>query len=134
VVLTGQRPPTEMPAVFASASALLVTLADSPALALTIPSKLQAYLAAGKPVIASLNGEGARVIRDAESGFTCPAEDAEALAAVVLRLNSLSPNERNSLGSNGRRYFNEHFEPSKRVRELIEHFQSISRHRRGKSQ
>lgn len=134
VVLIGRLPHTEMPAVFASASALLVTLADSPALALTIPSKLQAYLAAGKPVIASLNGEGARVVRAAEAGFTCPAGDAEALAAAVLKLYGLPSDERNRLGRNGHRYFEEHFEPSKRVRELIEHFRSISRHGREKLQ
>lgn len=127
VVLTGRLPKAEMPAVFAAASALLVTLADSPALALTIPSKLQAYLAAGRPVIASLNGESARIVKDAEAGFTSPAGDAESLAAAVLKLYGLEPDERNHLGSNGRRYFDEHFEPSKRVRELIEHFENISR-------
>jgi len=134
VVLTGRLPPTQMPAIFAAASALLVTLADSPAFALTIPSKLQAYLAAGRPVIASLNGEGARIVRDAEAGLTCPAGDAEALAAAVLRLYGLESNERNRLGINGRRYFDEHFEPSKRLRELVEHFQGISKYRRVEGQ
>lgn len=131
VIMTERLPPTQMPAIFAAASALLVTLADSPAFALTIPSKLQAYLAAGKPVIASVNGESARIVKVAEAGFTCPAEDAEALAAAVLRLYGLAPNERNRLGSNGRRYFDEHFEPSKRLRELVEHFQKISMQRKG---
>lgn len=69
VVLTGRLPHSEMPAVFDAASALLLTLADSPALALTIPSKLQAYLAAGKPVIACLNGVSARIVSDAEAPF-----------------------------------------------------------------
>jgi glycosyltransferase involved in cell wall biosynthesis len=116
-----------MPAVFAAASALLVTLGDSPTLALTIPSKLQAYLAAGRPVIASLDGEGARVVREAAAGFTCPAGDAEALTAAVLRLHGLAPEERSRLGENGRRYFSAHFEPTRRVRELIEHFQDMAR-------
>lgn len=134
VVLTGRLPQTEMPSVFAAASALLVTLADSPTFALTIPSKLQAYLAAGRPVIASLNGEGAKIVSDAEAGFTCPAGDAEALGAAVLKLYGLAPNERNRLGSNGRRYFDKHFEPSKRLRELVDHFQEISIQRRVKDQ
>lgn len=134
VVLTGKLPHAEMPAIFDAASALLVTLADSPALALTIPSKLQAYLAAGRPVIASLNGEGARIVRDAEAGFTCPAGDAEALAAAVLQLYGLAPSERSRLGSNGRRYFEEHFEPSKRLDVLIELFQGLSQKRKEKGQ
>lgn len=132
VVLAGRLPHAEMPAVFAAASALLVTLADSPALALTIPSKLQAYLAAGRPVISSLNGESARIVRDAEAGFTCPAGDGEALAAAVLQLYGLAPSERSRLGSNGRRYFEEHFESSRRLNELIELFQSFSRKRKEK--
>lgn len=134
VMLIERLPPAQMPAVFAAASALLVTLADSPAFSLTIPSKLQAYLAAGRPIIASLNGEGARIVRDAEAGFTCPAGNSEALAAAVLRLYCLAPNERDRLGSNGRCYFDEHFEPSKRLRELIEHFRKISLQRRTKGQ
>ncbi|WP_082794332.1 glycosyltransferase family 4 protein [Thauera humireducens] len=134
VVLTGRMPYAEMPAVFAAASALLVTLADSPALALTIPSKLQAYLAAGRPVIASLNGEGANIVKESEAGFTCPAGDAEALAAAVLKLYGLAPSERNRMGSNGRRYFDKHFDPSKRLRELIELFQSLSREKKEKVQ
>ncbi len=126
ILLPGRLPPADMPAVFAAASALLVTLGDAPALALTIPSKLQAYLAAGRPVIASLNGEGARIIREAQAGFACPAEDGEGLAAAVLRLYGLTPDERSRLGENGRRYFSEHFEPKRRVRELIEHFKDMA--------
>lgn len=126
VLLPGRLPPADMPAVFAAASALLVTLGDAPALALTIPSKLQAYLAAGRPVIASLNGEGARIVREAQAGFACPAENGEGLAAAVLRLYGLTPEERSRLGENGRRYFSEHFEPKRRVRELIEHFKDMA--------
>ncbi len=134
VVLAGRVPQAEIPAVFAAASALLVTLADSPALALTIPSKLQTYLAAEKPVIACLNGVSARIVSDAEAGFTCPSGDAEALAAAVLKLHALPSSERDRLGANGRRYFEEHFEPSKRLGELIELFQGLSQKRKEKDQ
>lgn len=126
VLLPGPLASVDMPAVFAAASALLVTLAGAPALALTVPSKLQAYLASGRPVIASLNGEGARIVREAQAGFTCQADDGEALAAAVLALYELTPAERCRLGENGRRYFSEHFEPKKRVRELIEHFMDVT--------
>lgn len=134
VVLTGRLPNSEMPAVFAAASALLLTLVDSPALALTIPSKLQGYLAAGRPVIACLNGESARIVSDAEAGLTCPAADVEALAAAVLKLHALPSSERDRLGANGRRYFEEHFESSKRLDELIELFQGLSKKRKEKGQ
>lgn len=125
--LTGRFPYTDMPGIFAAASALLVILKDSPCLAATTPSKLQAYLAAGKPIIASLNGEGARIVKEAEAGMACPAEDAGALAETVLKLYEMTPGERARLGENGRRYFFEHFEATRLARELIEHFRDISR-------
>ncbi len=54
-----------MPRFFALADALLVTLKPEPIFALTIPSKVQAYLACGRPIVAALDGEGARVVREA---------------------------------------------------------------------
>ncbi|MCF6178561.1 MAG: glycosyltransferase family 4 protein [Geopsychrobacter sp.] len=126
VLMTGHLPLTAMPEIFAAASALLVTLGDSPVLAAVIPSKLQAYLAAGKPVIASLNGEGARIVLEAGAGFSCPAENGTALADKVRRLYALSPEERLRLGKNGREYFDAHFDPKKQVHKLIDHFIHIT--------
>lgn len=62
VILPGRFPLASMTAIYATASALLVSLRDEPIFALTVPSKVQGYLAASKPIIASLNGEGARII------------------------------------------------------------------------
>src|SRR5207245_301219 len=58
--LLGQRPPQRMPRYFAHADVLLATLRREPIFAYTIPSKIQAYIACGKPVIAALEGEGGR--------------------------------------------------------------------------
>ncbi|NTV94176.1 MAG: glycosyltransferase family 4 protein [Thiobacillus sp.] len=127
LVLLGRLPETAMPAIFRAASVLLVTLKDSPAFQHTIPSKVQAYLAAGRPIIAALNGEGARLIEAANAGVACPAGDSAALANAVLKLQSLSSEERNRLGENGRAYFKRHFDPQKLASELIEHFQSVRR-------
>ena len=65
---------------------------------MTIPSKIQSYLACGKPILASLDGEGAKIINEAECGFTSPSEDAKALAENVYKLYNLSNNERNKMG------------------------------------
>jgi glycosyltransferase involved in cell wall biosynthesis len=105
VHLLGRFPPLEMPRLFAGVDALLVTLRRDPVLALTIPSKVQSYLAAGKPIVGSLDGEGATIIREAGAGLCGPAEDAEALAAQVLTLNSLEPRARVDMGRRGREYF-----------------------------
>jgi glycosyltransferase involved in cell wall biosynthesis len=117
--LPGRFPIQTMPALMRSASALLVTLADQPIFAATIPSKVQAYLAAGRPIIASLNGEGAQLVNAADAGLAVPAQDAPALAEAVLRMLRMTPTERETLGANGRRYFDRHFDHDLLVGELI---------------
>ena len=106
----GQQPSETMPYFFAAADAMLVSLKSEPIFALTIPGKLQSYLACGRPVLAMLDGEGARVVEEAEAGLVCPAGDAETLADNVVRLAALSPEERERLGANGRRYAATHFD------------------------
>lgn len=110
VHLLGAFPPEQMPRFFALADALLVSLRDDPTFESTIPSKLQSYLACGRPVVASLNGEGARVVLEAGAGVTAPAEDARALAEAVQALAALAPAEREAMGQRGRAYFLKHFE------------------------
>src|SRR5690606_485236 len=56
VELPGRFPPEAMPAILGAASVLLVTLAKSDIFGLTVPSKVQAYLAAGRPILAALDG------------------------------------------------------------------------------
>src|SRR5262249_27745719 len=65
VRLLGQRPSEEMPRLFAQADVLLATLRREPIFAYTIPSKIQSYLACGRPIIAAMDGEGGRIVREA---------------------------------------------------------------------
>jgi glycosyltransferase involved in cell wall biosynthesis len=91
----------------------------------TIPSKLQAYLAAGRPVLAALDGEGSRIISEAGAGICSEAGNAKALAGNVLRMAALSPLERKQMGQSGRRYFDRHFAPDALADELVEHFKEV---------
>lgn len=93
VVFLGQLPVEIMPVVMSKAGGLLVTLVDSEIFRLTIPSKIQAYLAAGRPIIACLNGIGADIVNEAQAGIVVPAENAEALAGAI-RLMSQMPQEK----------------------------------------
>lgn len=124
--LPGRFPVETMPCFMQKASALLVTLADRPIFAATVPNKVQAYLASGKPIIACLNGEGARLVAEAGAGLVSPAEDARALAEAILQLYGLSPVEREKMGENGRRYYQEHFDHDHLVDELIGHLQAAA--------
>jgi glycosyltransferase involved in cell wall biosynthesis len=113
VHLLGSRPADVMSRYFALADALLVTLKRDPIFALTIPSKVQSYLACARPILAALDGEGARVVQESGAGIVGPAEDAKALAEVVLKLYRMKPEERAAMGKNGRAYFEANFEREK---------------------
>jgi len=110
VHLLGRYPAEAMPRFFALSDVLLVTLKKEPIFALTIPSKVQSYLACAKPIIAALDGEGARVVKEAGAGLTCKTENPKALAEAVLKLHNMSKVERKEMGKKGRSYFEKHFE------------------------
>jgi glycosyltransferase involved in cell wall biosynthesis len=113
VHLLGPRHADVMPRYFALADALLVTLKRDPIFALTIPSKVQSYLACAKPILAALDGEGSRIVRESGAGIVCPAEDAKGLAESALRLSRMSSQERAAMGQRGRAYFEANFEREK---------------------
>ena len=119
-----------MPGFMQKASVLLVTLSNHEIFAATVPNKIQAYMAAGRPILACLNGEGARLVIEAEAGLAVPAEDAKALASAVLKLYLMPVKERERLGNNGRYYYKEHFNHDKLVAELINHFQVVLKERK----
>ena len=119
VVLLGLYPLERMPEFFAHADAFLVTLLDREIFSMTIPGKIQSYLAAGKPILGALNGEGAEIIRLANAGLTCSAGDFKGLANIVLRMSMLSSFERQVLGENGFRYSEREFNRCKLV-DLLE--------------
>lgn len=125
LILTGRFEASDMSAIFAAAEALLVSLRPDPTFELTIPSKVQAYLAAGRPILASMDGEGSRIIREAGAGFCSVAGNAHALAENVLRMAALSPRERQQMGQNGRMYFDRHFAPDALADELVKHFKEV---------
>ncbi|MES2560313.1 MAG: glycosyltransferase family 4 protein [Bacteroidota bacterium] len=108
--LMGSFPATEMPKYFSCADGLIVSLKDSFIFERTIPSKVQSYLACGRPIIGSLNGVGADIIQSANAGFVGAAEDSKALTEAVVSLYHLSEEERGLLGKNARAYYEKEFD------------------------
>ncbi|MFH1657974.1 MAG: glycosyltransferase family 4 protein [Pseudomonadota bacterium] len=127
--LPGRFPVETMPGFLQKASALLVTLADQEIFKATIPSKVQAYLAAGRPILACLNGEGANLVSAAEAGLAVPAEDAKALAAAVMELYRMPPQAREAMGARGRLYYTQHFAHEMLVDQLTMHLLSLCDHK-----
>ena len=110
VHLLGRYPEQAMPRFFSLADVLLVTLKKDPVFAITIPSKVQSYLACGKPIVAALDGEGARVIDESGGGLAVPAGDADALAEAVLKVYGMPKSDLESMGRLSREYSERHFE------------------------
>ncbi len=104
VFLLGRYPLVSMPVFYAGASALLVTLRSDPVFSLTIPGRVQSYLASGRPLLGMLDGEGARVITESGAGWTCAAGNSSALAANVARMAALPAGDRETLGCRGKEY------------------------------
>jgi colanic acid biosynthesis glycosyl transferase WcaI len=118
VHLISRRPMVEMPAFFADADALLVSLKDAPGLTETIPAKVQSYLASGRPIVGALNGEGARIIRESGAGVTCAPGNPAALAATIADLAALSVEARDAMGRHGRDYYHRHFDRDRLIDQL----------------
>ena len=110
VHLLGRHPVESMPRFFALADALLVTLRNEPVFSLTIPAKIQSYLACARPIVGALDGEGARVIEESGAGIAVGAGRAAALAQAVAALHRMPATERESMGRRGRTYFEQEFE------------------------
>lgn len=86
VIFHGRKPIDEMPKYYSMADAMIVSMKKDPVISCTLPGKVQSYMAAGKPIIASIDGETARVINEANCGLVAPAQDAKLLARCVRNL------------------------------------------------
>lgn len=120
VILAGRYPANEMPQFLARAKGLIVSLKRSEIYAQTVPAKIQSYLSAGRPILASIDGEGARVVEEAGAGLVSSAEHAQQLARNIEQLYGMSEEERATMGARGRAYFLEHFELNKQAARLAE--------------
>ena len=111
----GRKPVEDMPKYFDRADALLVTLTKDELFKITVPAKVQSYMAAGKPVLGCISGEGKELIEEANCGFTCEAEDYKGLSEIALKIDKMNKSELNKyelnkLGLNALNYFNENFD------------------------
>lgn len=117
----GRHSLESMPHFYAAADALLLPLKRETIFALTIPGKLQSYLACARPILAMLDGEGARIVAESGAGFVSPAGDADGLATQVLRLAAMPDTERQAMGLNGRKYYEANFDRT-RLFDQLEHW------------
>lgn len=94
-----------MPEIYAKADYALVSLKDMPVFYGTIPSKFQAVLAAGVPVISTVQGDVRKVVDDTDTGFTADAENVGSLAAIFRAAAQLTAREREHMSQRGRELY-----------------------------
>jgi glycosyltransferase involved in cell wall biosynthesis len=87
----------------------LVPLAPVEIFQETVPSKMFEIMACERPVLASLAGEGQRIVEESGGGVVAPPGDARALADALKRLKAMSPSTGASMGRNGREYVARHY-------------------------
>ena len=110
VVFHGRKPPEEMPEYYAIADAMMVTMLPDPLVSLTLPAKVQSYMAAGKPILASADGEIKNVIEEAGCGFCAKGGDEKDFVEKVKEF--IAHEDRVSMGKKSRNYYHENFSVS----------------------
>ena len=120
VYFLGRYPMTMMPSFFSLADVMVVSLKNEHIFSLTIPAKTQSYMASGKPIASMMNGEGNRIIQEAECGLTASAGDFKKLADNVKALYYSNRADLHRMGKNGLNYYLTHFDKRKVVDTIID--------------
>ena len=115
-----------MPMIVKTGDALLVSLKSEEIFSLTIPNKLQSYLASGMPILGSLNGEGAKAILEGRCGLAAEAESASDLAEITIDLFNLTSEERAEMGRNSLHYFESNFSKDKFMHRFNSNIENLS--------
>lgn len=126
VVFIPRVPMNEVGAILAAADALLVHLKDDPLFAITIPSKTQAYLAVGRPVLMAVPGDAAALVENAACGVSAEAESPQSLAAAAVKLADMSIEQRAEMGARSRDYYWKHLSLAVGVRQFAKCFQKLA--------
>ena len=113
VFTLGRFPIEEMPLLFLEADIMLVTLKDNPVLSLTVPAKIQAYMASSKIILGMLNGEGHDLINTARCGFSLKAGDFKGLAQKAIYLSNILKEEKAEYERNSLAFYEKNFRKEK---------------------
>lgn len=105
VLFLPRRPISEIGEILHLADVLLVHLKDDALFRITIPSKIQAYLAIGRPILAGVCGESANLVQRAGAGLVCTPENAGSIAKTVETLYNMPKERLEEMGNNGRSFY-----------------------------
>ncbi|HMB17660.1 MAG TPA: glycosyltransferase family 4 protein [Candidatus Paceibacterota bacterium] len=125
IIMPGSYPREEMPKFVARADACLATHKKDDLFKDVIPSKIFDYMAGARPVIINSQGEGARIIKEAECGINIKPGSPQEMADAILRFYHNYDMARD-YGKNGRGYAEEHFAKKKIAEKLRNLLQEVA--------
>ena len=117
-----KQPAEKIPEFMAVNDAAFICLTSSPLFKMTIPAKLQSYMACGISIIASAGGETSRIIEEAEAGLSALPGDEKKLAEVILDMVNKTENEILILGKNAKKYSDLHFNKTILMNQMEKYF------------
>lgn len=119
-----KQPANKIPEFLAASDAAFLCLTDSPLFAMTVPAKLQSYMACGVPIIASADGEVNKIIIEANAGMCGPAGDAEKLAEIIIKMSLIPCEYLKQLGINAKVYYDKNFNKQELLNRIDYYFAS----------
>ena len=114
----GQKPLEIMPTYFKNSNVMLASLKNEYIYSLTLPGKVQSYMASAKPIISMINGESARIVKESNSGIALDSGDKEGLVEAALKMSEMSQKDLNTMGKNARDYYIKNFQLTNALEKL----------------
>ena len=115
----------EIANLFKMSDLLLVHLKKDPLFQITIPSKIQAYMFAGKCILVGVEGDAAALVQAADAGFACEPENPDSIAASILKFSELDADDRQRMGQNGRRYYEQNLSLKVGAARFVDIFKNV---------
>lgn len=118
-----RQPAEKIPVFMSHSDAAFLSFADNDLFNMTIPAKLQSYLACGKPILASAGGETQKIIAVSESGFCSKTGDEEELSISIIKLMNLNEEDRKKMGERARLFYEQNFDKTILLNKMDQYFQ-----------
>jgi colanic acid biosynthesis glycosyl transferase WcaI len=128
-----RKPVSEIGAILRLADVLLVHLRDEPVYEFTIPSKTQAYMAVGRPVLIGVRGDAADLVTNNNAGLACEPENAHDMAEKIKTFVAMPRDQRDAMGQNGKTFYYQNMSFDIGTRRFLQLFESLAKKQRYKA-
>ncbi len=115
----GPYPLNHMPAFIAKSDLMLLSLKNEEIYNLTVPNKLQSYMASGKSILGNVSGASADLIESSGCGFTIEPDQPKKLAKKIIEISLYEPNELIDMGMRGEKYFKDNFSNASFIKKFL---------------